>query len=550
MCMRERAGRLCISGPAEWLDAWVRCLAVLQLQSDVSCAAASALAVAQVQHEQQLIAAKQEQQEQLQEAKQQVEQLQQQMQELRQQQVRHIVQALTPARPCLCSLCVQCEPSGHSVRSLMVAYGPCSVCARFAVQPSVPLSAEAVAALVAEAGAQQSAQQQEHLHQLEAALQQREQQHIKLLRELADLRHLQEEASLISNSSAATEVTAAMPAVTAAATAAPAAAAPAADTSPPAAGQGTQQQCSESHNHSETQQQQQSQQEAGDAMGALIAAVLGPGPIGRAQQQLHQQRLAEQQQQQQEDERKQQQAVRAQQQQQEEEELLDMQAQLDKLLGLGSTHSQAAAALRAQQRSGLGPLTGGECCHAADVGAAQDHMAAALARARVAETCLQDISSSSACNTTLHSGRRQDLASSNNTSGSNGSSSTGVASKPPWRPASPGRISPQKEQRQWQHWQQHPSAGAAGSPSKGVRSRTPSPPRQQQQQGAVLPLLACVRCGEQEGADLGPCCFHPGLVAAPGPLMYGAEWHACRCGSRPPKGKGMSWQQRNAAAWL
>lgn len=417
----------------------------------------------------------------------------------------------------------------------MVACGRCSACGRFAVQPSVPLTAEAVAALVAEAGAQQLAQQQEHLHQLEAALQQREQQHINLLRELADLRQLQEEASLISNSSAATEVTAAMPAVTAA-TAAPVAA-PAADTSSAAAGEGTQQTCSESHNHSDTQQQPQQQREAGDAMGALIAAVLGPGPIGRAQQQLHQQRLAEQQQQQQEDERKQQQAARAQQQQEEEQDLWGMQAQLDKLLGLGSTHSQAAAALRGQQRSGLGPLTGAECCHAADVGAAQDHMAAALARARVAETCLQDISSSSACNTTLHSGRGQGLASNNNTSGS--SSSTGVASKPPWRPAYPGRTTPQKEQqqRQWQHWQQHPSAGAAGSPSKGVRSRTPSPPRQQQQ-GAVLPLLTCVRCGQQEGADLGPCCFHPGLVAAPGPLMYGAEWHACRCGSRPPQGKG------------
>jgi uncharacterized protein HemX len=49
--------------------------------------------VAQVQHEQQLMAAKQEQQEHLQEARQQVEQLQQQLQELRQQQVRGTVQA-------------------------------------------------------------------------------------------------------------------------------------------------------------------------------------------------------------------------------------------------------------------------------------------------------------------------------------------------------------------------------------------------------------------------------------------------------------------------
>jgi hypothetical protein len=215
-----------------------------------------------------------------------------------------------------------------------------------------------------------------------------------------------------------------------------------------------------------------------------------------------------------------------------------MQAQLDKLLGLGSTHSQAAAALRSQQRSGLGPLTGAECCKPAEVDSvAQDHMAAALARVRVAETCLQDISSSSACNATLHSSRGQGLTSNSSTSGVGSSSSTGGASKPPWRLASPGRTSPQKEQqqqRQWQSWQQHPSAGADSSPSRGARSRTPSPQRRQrQQQGAVLPpLLTCVRCGEQEGADLGPCCFHPGLVAAPGPLMYGQEWHACRCGRR------------------
>lgn len=96
-CMREQAGRVIFWALSIGWTPCVRCLAVLQLQCDVSCAAASALAVAQVQHEQQLIAAKQEQQEQLQEAKQQVEQLQQQLQELRQQQVRHTAQALALA---------------------------------------------------------------------------------------------------------------------------------------------------------------------------------------------------------------------------------------------------------------------------------------------------------------------------------------------------------------------------------------------------------------------------------------------------------------------
>jgi TolA-binding protein len=66
------------------------------LQRDVSGAAASALAVVQVQHEQQLMAAKQEQQELVQEAKQQVEQLQQQLREL-QQQLRELQQQVGAA---------------------------------------------------------------------------------------------------------------------------------------------------------------------------------------------------------------------------------------------------------------------------------------------------------------------------------------------------------------------------------------------------------------------------------------------------------------------
>lgn len=73
---------------------------VLQLQRDVSGAAASALAVAQVQHEQQQIAAKEEQQQALQEAKQQVEQLQQQLQELQRQVLQVGVVCIVKIRHC------------------------------------------------------------------------------------------------------------------------------------------------------------------------------------------------------------------------------------------------------------------------------------------------------------------------------------------------------------------------------------------------------------------------------------------------------------------
>jgi hypothetical protein len=135
-------------------------------------------------------------------------------------------------------------------------------------------------------------------------------------------------------------------------------------------------------------------------------------------------------------------------------------------------------------------------------------LAAAMARAKVAESCLaalQDISCSSTCNAHLGVGSR---------SGSKGGSPTKGSSQQQWQ--------------QWQHWQQHHKAG----PSSPTRNRSPSPVphygRGQQPQGSGQVLLTCVRCGEHEGPAMGPCCFHPGLIAAPGPLMYGAEWHTCR----------------------
>jgi hypothetical protein len=238
---------------------------------------------------------------------------------------------------------------------------------------------------------------------------------------------------------------------------------------------------------------------------------------------------------------------------------LDLQEELDKLLGLsgspstvpsgrcnsGSNSSSKPAASASKQGLGLGQQGLVSYSSSAALGPANAELAAAMARAKVAETCLpalQDISCSSTCNKAAEGPHQPGLKTSRAPPNSSGEV-TGVSDKPPWKPASPGRVtSPQKQrQQQWQQWQQLPmgSGGSGGSPNRGG-SRTPSPIRQQQQRVAGqqqqqqegLAVLQCVRCGEQEGAGpdgSGPCCFHPGLVPAPGPLMYGPEWHACRC---------------------
>jgi len=278
------------------------------------------------------------------------------------------------------------------------------------------------------------------------------------------------------------------------------------------------------------QQQQQSGQapEDGDAMGALIAAVLGCGPRGRAQLARHQERMEQQQQQQQSKACVQPQAP-VPKQQPAPANLADLQAELDNLLGLSPTRGGQAAVARSRADA---EVLAAECSSRELAPANAELAAAAVERARVARTCPStDISCSSACN-----------RSSPGKLGSRGSSSSTVQdkdSKPPWKPSSPRLPSShgqnqQQQQQEWKQWQQSPAPVSSGSPSKG-RARTPSPARhhgwqaqQQQQQAPELPVLACVRCGQQEGDNMGPCCFHPGLVAAPGPLMYGQEWHACR----------------------
>jgi hypothetical protein len=194
-----------------------------------------------------------------------------------------------------------------------------------------------------------------------------------------------------------------------------------------------------------------------------------------------------------------------------------MQVQLDILLGLAPAGADSAGAPKGQRSVEPGMLTCADYSSAA-LAPAGAELAAALARTKVAETCvtaLQDISCSSVCNTSPPGSKGACVGSA-------------FGTQPPWRPASPTKTSPQKQQQQWQQWQQHQAAGC--SSTSRAHTRTPSPTRQlgRQQQGAVLPVLQCVRCGQQEGAGMGPCCFHPGLVAAPGPLMYGQEWHTCR----------------------
>jgi hypothetical protein len=380
---------------------------------------------------------------------------------------------------------------------------------------ALPL-AETVAALVAEATSKQAAQHREEVAQLEAryqaALQQREQQHTSLLHDLADLRQLQDEPSHVSSISAADIAPAA---VLAGSTADMPGSSTGANGSN-SHGHGTRQCCDSAASEqlgffaAEQQQQQEAQQQKeGDPMGALIAAVLGSGPIGQAQQRLHRQRLAAQQQ----EAEGQQHCRQAQQQQQQpaERSSLDLQDQLDKLLGLGPQQN-----ISQQQGVGCG-ASADTASSSAGLAPANVALAAAMERVKVAETCLaalQDISCSSTCNATLGPWAAGVGGANSGRSGPKG--------------ASPPKGSSQEQQQQWQQWQQHHKT----SPGSPTRNRSPSPVRQhgrgQQQQGLGLALLACVRCGEQEGPGMGPCCFHPGLIAAPGPLMYGAEWHTCR----------------------
>ena len=51
---------------------------------------------------------------------------------------------------------------------------------------------------------------------------------------------------------------------------------------------------------------------------------------------------------------------------------------------------------------------------------------------------------------------------------------------------------------------------------------TSGPPRPR------VATLSCLRCGLNDTTSPGECRFHPALVQAPGPFLYGVEWQACK----------------------
>jgi len=63
--------------------------------------------------------------------------------------------------------------------------------------------------------------------------------------------------------------------------------------------------------------------------------------------------------------------------------------------------------------------------------------------------------------------------------------------------------------------QSHPDPGSTEGRSSAVSNRK-------------RPPLRCLRCGETEQSSPGVCRFHPFLVKAPNPFLYGPEWHLCK----------------------
>jgi hypothetical protein len=209
-----------------------------------------------------------------------------------------------------------------------------------------------------------------------------------------------------------------------------------------------------------------------DAMSSLIAAVLGSGPRGQQQMMQHRQHMRQQQ-------------------QQLTSEVSSSDsghaAKLDRVLGMSAMQGQARG-------GGGGPP-------------------AAVSKAPSSGAAAGGI------NTTTSS------------------SSKGGMSQPaaPWRPSSASLIKASAERRQheqqqqlqqWQAFQQHSEQQQQGGGGSIAGSRSPSPSSPDKQGATALPALVCARCGMQEGS--GECCFHPGLVSAPGPLLFGPEWHACK----------------------
>jgi hypothetical protein len=83
------------------------------------------------------------------------------------------------------------------------------------------------------------------------------------------------------------------------------------------------------------------------------------------------------------------------------------------------------------------------------------------------------------------------------------------------------------------------TAGAGAAASRRCSPpRRVSPAKLAKQQAAAGGVAgqSCARCGLDDVVSPGRCCFHPGMLDVPGPLLYSPEWHACRmrCSGQMP----------------
>lgn len=228
-----------------------------------------------------------------------------------------------------------------------------------------------------------------------------------------------------------------------------------------------------------SQEDKEQEQQGASPMSSLIAAVLGSGPTARALQAAHTQRLQQQQQ-----ERQAMQQTQHQELQSTSDILraMDYQgqlAELDHVLGLKQPAPNGTTSAAAGGADGNRPLSSPNRSRPTTTAAVA--AGDASERAAVADQIRRQ-AADEAC-------RKQHGARSNS-------------------------RSPPLSRRQQQH--------KGGSVVKNILASSSSSSRQ-----------ACLRCGAGESSSPGRCCFHPGFVPVPGPLMYSPEWHSCRASCTP-----------------
>lgn len=212
--------------------------------------------------------------------------------------------------------------------------------------------------------------------------------------------------------------------------------------------------------------QQQQQQQAPSAMSSLITAVLGTGPKAKALQAAHAQRA------QQQDVQSTAALLHAM-------DYKGQLAELDQVLGLNQPASAAAASTAVcGSRQARSPDRANAAAPVALAGSASQ-------RAAVAEHIQHQATAG------------QQMQQSAVRSRSNSRS-----------PPAAGRLALQQQQHALSSTLKQSSAGNSASRS-------------------------CLRCGVNDASSPGRCCFHPGFVPVPGPLMYSPEWHACRASCTP-----------------